>query len=54
MIDEEMLASYGEIGKIISFFQEIDKIPRNSGNEHGMVEYLKVFAQKRRIRILFR
>lgn len=47
MISNNELLKYGEIGKIIKFFQEIDKIPRKSGNEYGMVEYLRHFAQER-------
>lgn len=49
MIEKEKIENYGEVGKIISFFQEIDMIPRNSGNEYGIVEYLKNFANKRNL-----
>lgn len=47
MLSDEAISQYGEIGKVISFFQEIDKIPRKSGNEMGMVNYLKNFANSR-------
>lgn len=47
MLSDEAISQYGEIGKVISFFQEIDKIPRKSGNEMGMVNYLKNFANCR-------
>lgn len=47
MLSNEDISRYGEVGKVISFFQEIDKIPRKSGNEMGMVNYLKNFANSR-------
>ncbi len=47
MLSNKDISRYGEVGKIISFFQEIDKIPRKSGNEMGMVNYLKNFANSR-------
>lgn len=47
MIKKDDMYKYGEIGKIIMFFQEISQIPRNSGNEQGMVDYLKKFANER-------
>ena len=47
MLNNKELSQYGEIGKVISFFQEIDKIPRKSGNEAGIVNYLKNFAKGR-------
>lgn len=47
MLSDETMSQYGEIGKVISFFQEIDRIPRKSGNEIGMVNYLKNFANSR-------
>lgn len=47
MLSNEDISRYGEIGKVISFFQEIDRIPRKSGNEAGMVNYLKKFAKDR-------
>ena len=50
MISKAELSRYGEIGKIISYFQEIDMIPRNSGNEFGIVSYLKNFAEKRKLK----
>ena len=31
MLSNEDISRYGEIGKVISFFQEIDRIPRKSG-----------------------
>lgn len=33
--------------KVFTFFQEISQIPRKSGNELGVVSYLKEFAEKR-------
>lgn len=51
MVLNEDLKKYGEIGKIISIFQEINKIPRNSGNELAIVKYLENFAQKRNLRV---
>ncbi len=47
MLSDEDISQYGEIGKVISFFQEIDRIPRKSGNEAGIVNYLKNFAKSR-------
>ena len=49
MIQESEINSYGEIGKVIHFFQEIDMIPRNSGNESGIINYLKNFACERNL-----
>ena len=48
MLSREDIAKYGDIRKIIFFFQEIDKIPRKSGNELGMVNYLKSFVKDRK------
>lgn len=48
MLSNEEISRYGDIGKVISFFQEIDKIPRKSGNESGIVDYLKNFAKDRK------
>lgn len=47
MIEKTDIYNYGDIGKVINFFQEIAKIPRNSGKEQGMVNYLKNFANTR-------
>ena len=49
MLDSKQVQKYGDIGKVISFFQEIDKMPRKSGNERGMVNYLIKFAKDRNL-----
>lgn len=38
-----------ETSKTIEFFKEISKIPRESGNEKGIAEYLCDFAKKRNL-----
>lgn len=52
MLKKEDIEKYGESSKIIKYFQEIDKIPRNSGNEGAVVEYLKNFAIQRGLKFL--
>lgn len=46
MINQQDILKYGDISKVIYYFQEIDKIPRKSGNEIGMVDFLKDFCKQ--------
>lgn len=48
MLSDEEISRYGDIGKVISFFHEINKIPRKSGNESGIVNYLMNFVKERK------
>lgn len=47
MLSNKEISKYGDISKVISFFQEINEIPRKSGNEYGIVKYLKKFVEER-------
>ena len=46
MINQQDILKYGDISKVIYYFQEIDKIPRKSGNEIGMVDFLSFYSDK--------
>lgn len=39
--------SHPDLSSILRFFEEISQIPRASGNEAGMIDYLTKFAQER-------
>lgn len=38
--------------KVLSFFEELTKIPRCSGNEKGISDYLVLFAQERNLEVV--
>lgn len=48
---EKLNASEVEPKKVIKFFEEISKIPRKSGNEKEIKDYLVNFAKKRKIEV---
>lgn len=37
--------------KVFTFFEEINQIPRESGNEAGVINYLKKFAEERKLKV---
>lgn len=41
-----------ELEKIISFFKEISKIPRSSGDEQAISDYLVAFAKERNLEVI--
>lgn len=41
-----------DLEKIISYFKEISKIPRSSGDEKAVSDYLTAFAKERNLEVI--